>query len=165
MGMWARGARGPVTSRGASRATLKTVAKHGLAFYQAARMDFTADHYFDASVERMSQAQHLYREGEGYYALAMYAAGLAVECLLRAYMVKRKREFESRHDLLLLFKECGILDMEPDRLKAKGLTDGQIQEHHKVVWLSVNNVFILWRNNYRFASEARLLAHLKKMKL
>ena len=43
-------------------------------------MDFTADHYYWASVERMSQAQHLYRQGEGFYALAMYAAGLAVEC-------------------------------------------------------------------------------------
>ena len=31
--------------------------------------------------------------------------------------------------------------------------------------MAVNDVFILWRNNYRFASEARLLAHLKKMKL
>lgn len=29
----------------------------------------------------------------------------------------------------------------------------------------MNSVFILWRNNYRFASEARLLVHLKKMKL
>jgi hypothetical protein len=95
----------------------------------------------------------------------MYTAGLAVECLLRAYMVKRKREFESRHDLLLLFKESGILDVDPDKLKAKGLTDEQIQQHQKVLWSSVNEVFILWRNNYRFASETRLLAHLKKMKL
>jgi hypothetical protein len=123
-------------------------------------MDFTADHYFRAGVERMSQAQHLYREGEGYYALAMYTAGLAVECLLRVYMVKRKREFESRRDLLLLFKESGILDVDPDKLKAKGLTDEQIQQHQKVLWSSVNEVFILWRNNYHFASEARLLAHL-----
>lgn len=128
-------------------------------------MDFTADHYFRAGVERMSQAQHLYREGDGFYSLAMYAAGLAVECLLRAYMVKRKREFESRHDLLLLFKESGILAVDADKLKAKGLTDEQIQTHQKVLWSSVNDVFILWRNNYRFASEARLLAHLKKMKL
>jgi hypothetical protein len=128
-------------------------------------MDFSADHYFRASVERMSQAHHLYREGIGRYALAMYVAGLAVECLLRAYMVKRKREFESRHDLLLLFKESGVLDVNPDKLKARGLTDEQIQEHQKVLKASVNTVFTLWRNNYRFASEARLLAHLKKMKL
>ena len=128
-------------------------------------MDFSADHYFRASVERMSQAHILYREGNGRYALAMYVAGLAVECLLRAYMVRRKREFESRHDLLLLFKESGILNVDPDKLKARGLTDEQIQEHQKILKSSVNVVFILWRNNYRFASEARLLAHLKKMKL
>ncbi len=54
--------------------------------------------------------------------------------------------------------------MNPDKLKAKGLTDEQIQEQRKVLRSSVNDVFILWRNNYRFASEARLLAHLKKMK-
>ena len=128
-------------------------------------MDFTADHYFRASLERMNQAQFLYRQGTGYYALAMYVAGLAVECLLRAYMVKRQREFESRHDLLLLFKESGILTVDPDKLRAKGLTDEEIDEHQKIMWSSVNDVFILWRNNYRFASEARLTAHLKKMKL
>jgi HEPN domain-containing protein len=128
-------------------------------------MDFTAEHYFLASAERLSQAQHLYREGKGQYALAMYAAGLAVECLLRAYMVKRKSEFESRHDLLLLFKESGILDVDPDKLKAKGLDDEQIRIHQQVLRSSVNEVFILWRNNYRFASEARLLAYLKQLKL
>jgi hypothetical protein len=94
----------------------------------------------------------------------MYAAGLAVECLLRAYMVKRKREFESRHDLFLLFKESAILDVDKDKLKAKGLSDKQIQEHQAVLSSSVNDVFILWRNDYRFASESRLLTHLKKMK-
>ena len=67
--------------------------------------------------------------------------------------------------MLLLFKESGILNVDPDKLKARGLTDEQIQEHQKILKSSVNVVFILWRNNYRFASEARLLAHLKKMKL
>jgi hypothetical protein len=95
----------------------------------------------------------------------MYAAGLAVECLLRAYLLKRKRSFESRHDLLLLFRESGILRVDPERLKAKGLTDEQIREHQTILWSSVNDVAVLWKNNYRFASEARLLAHLKKLKL
>src|SRR3989337_1547606 len=102
-------------------------------------MDFTADHYFRSGMERMSQAQNLYREGENCYALAMYAAGLAVECLLRAYMVKRKREFESCHDLLLLFKESGILDEDPEKLKAKGLTDELIQKHQVALRTSVND--------------------------
>ncbi len=84
-------------------------------------------------MERMGQAQHLYRQGEGYYALAMYTAGLAVECLLRAYLVQRKAEFESRHDLLLLFKESGMLDIDPEALKAKGLTHVQILEHQRIL--------------------------------
>lgn len=95
----------------------------------------------------------------------MYVAGLAVECLLRAYMVRRKREFESRHDLLLLFKESGILQVDYDDLLARGLTREQIERHRKGLWSSVNDVFVLWHNNYRFASESRLLAHLKRMKL
>lgn len=128
-------------------------------------MDFTADHYFRASLERMTQAHFLYRAGTGHYALAMYAAGLAVECLLRAYIVKRKREFESRHDLLLLMKESGILQVHPDTPMAQGLSDEDIQSHRNVLRSSVNDVFVLWKNNYRFASETRLLAHLKKMKL
>jgi HEPN domain-containing protein len=129
-------------------------------------MDFTAEHYFRAAVERISQAQHLYREGKGCFALAMYAAGLAVECILRAFILRRgKEEFESRHDVLLLWKESGMLNLDPDRLKAKGLTDQQIEEHQRVLWASVNEVYILWRNNYRFASEARLLSHVKRMRL
>lgn len=115
-------------------------------------MDFTADHYYRAALERMTQAQDLYREGAGNYALSMYTAGLAVECMLRAFM-------------LLLAKESGILILGRDKLKVKGLTDEQLEEHEKTLWASLNDVFFLWRNSYRFASEARLLSHIKRMKL
>ncbi|HJT79026.1 MAG TPA: HEPN domain-containing protein [Gemmataceae bacterium] len=129
-------------------------------------MDFTADHYYRAALERIHQAHHLYRRGRGNYALAMYTAGLAVECMLRAFMLRSgKAEFESRHDILLLAKESGMLNVDRDRLKRSGLTEEQIDGHVKALWASVNDVFILWRNNYRFASEVRLLAHLRKMKL
>ncbi len=128
-------------------------------------MEFNADHYFRASVERMRQAQHLYHEGEGNYALAMYAAGLAVECMLRAYLVKRNREFQSRHDLLLLFKESGILNLDADKMKAKGLSEEQVRDHRRSLQSAVNDIYILWRNNYRFASEARLRTDLVNRKL
>jgi HEPN domain-containing protein len=129
-------------------------------------MDFTADHYFRAALERMSQAQRLYREGTGNYAFAMYAAGLAVECMLRAFILRRRKtEFESRHNVLLLAKASGMLNVDRDMLKKRGLTDEQIEEHQKALSASVNDVFILWRNNYRFASEDRLRAHIKKMSL
>ncbi len=48
---------------------------------------------------------------------------------------------------------------------AKGLTEEQVEVHLKTLWASVNDVFILWRNDYRFASEARLLAPIRRMRL
>jgi hypothetical protein len=126
-------------------------------------MGFTADHYYRTALERMSQAHRLYREGAGSYALAMYAAGVAVESLMRAFLLRRgKAEFESRHNVLLLAKESGILDVDRDLLKSKGLTEEQIDGHVRALWASVNDVFILWRNAYRFASEDRLRAHLSE---
>jgi HEPN domain-containing protein len=59
-------------------------------------MDFTADHYHRAALERMSQAHHLYREGVGDYALAMYTAGLAVESMLRAFIRRLGSSLTSR---------------------------------------------------------------------
>src|SRR5262245_56384326 len=79
-------------------------------------MDFTADHYYRAALERMSQAHSLYLEGVGKYALAMYTAGVAVESMLRAFMLKRgKSEFESHHDILLLAKVSGMLNVNRDK--------------------------------------------------
>jgi hypothetical protein len=48
------------------------------------RMQFRAEQYFQASLERMEQALRIYRDGKS-FALAMYCGGLAVECLLRAF--------------------------------------------------------------------------------
>jgi len=47
-------------------------------------MQINAEHYFNASIERIHQARRLYRAGDS-YAFSMYASGLAVECILRAF--------------------------------------------------------------------------------
>jgi hypothetical protein len=47
-------------------------------------MQFRADQYYQASLERMKQSLRLYYDGRA-FALAMYCAGLAVESLLRAF--------------------------------------------------------------------------------
>jgi len=127
-------------------------------------MDFTSEHYFKVALERIQQAFFLYRARDS-YALAMYVAGVAVESMLRAYLLKKNREFESRHDVGLLLKESGMLDVDPDRLKEKGLSAKGIEHHLDTIQKKVNEVVVLWHNNYRYASEARLLAHLKRMKL
>jgi hypothetical protein len=65
----------------------------------------------------------------------------------------------------LLFKESAMVDVHPDKLKAKGMSEAEIDHHVKTLRVAVNEVFVLWHNNYRYASEERLLSHLKRMKL
>jgi hypothetical protein len=45
--------------------------------------------------------------------------------------------------------------------RAKGLTDAQIDSNLHALQVAVNAIFALWSNSYRYASEERLLAHLK----
>src|SRR4051812_35093038 len=127
-------------------------------------MDFTAEHYFRAALERIAQAQDLYRPGTR-YALSMYTAGVAVECMLRAFRLKKTPAFEGRHDILLLFKESGMLQVAEETLKARGISHDEIDQHLRTIQTAANQVFALWHNNYRYASQARLLAHLKHLKL
>ena len=50
-------------------------------------MQFTADHYYRASRERIVEAALLYDRQR--YGLGMYVAGLAVESLLRAFRYQK----------------------------------------------------------------------------
>jgi HEPN domain-containing protein len=127
-------------------------------------MDFSSDHYFDASLERMTQARELYGR-DNCYALTMYVSGVAVESMLRAFMLKKKTEFDSRHDLKLLLDESGILGLDPAILEGKGLSAAEVAEYKRRLETAVDNAAPLWHNNYRYASEARLLSHLKRKKL
>jgi hypothetical protein len=125
-------------------------------------MDFPPEHYFETAVERMRQAQFLYREGNS-FALSIYVAGVAVECLLRAFKGRRDPGIDEKHHLLRLFQASGMLSVDRSKLLAKGWTDEQIDNHLRSLQLAVNDIFRLWGNNYRFASEDRLRAHLKRL--
>jgi hypothetical protein len=125
-------------------------------------MDFPPEHYFQTATQRMRQAQHLYQEGAS-FALAIYVGGLAVECLLRAFKARREPTFDDRHDLLRLFAASGMLRADRQKLRSKQWTDAQIDEHLRTLQVAVNEIFRLWANNYRFASEERLRSHLKKI--
>jgi hypothetical protein len=95
----------------------------------------------------------------------MYIAGVAVESMLRAIRAKQTREFTSRHDVLSLFAECRMLKVGEETLKAKGWRDEDIESHMQSLRTAVNGVYVLWHNNYRYASEDRVAAHLKRLKL
>ena len=53
--------------------------------------------------------------------------------------------------------------VDRNKLRAMNWTDDQIEEHLRALRAAVNDIFRLWANDYRFASEERLRAHLKKI--
>jgi HEPN domain-containing protein len=122
------------------------------------------EHYFRASLERIEQARLLYGQGSS-YALSMYVAGLAVECLLRAFKLKRDPTFDERHDLLRLFHSCGMLDVDEAILHEQGLSLHEARRFVRERHAAVVAVCTLWANDYRFASEDRLRSHLKRIRL
>jgi hypothetical protein len=125
-------------------------------------MEYPPEHYFQTATQRIQQASHLFDEGSS-YALAIYVGGVAVECLLRAFKGRRDPTFDEKHDLLRLFRASGMLQPDRDRMRARNWTDVQIDENIRTLGVTVNDIVRLWSNNYRFASEDRLRAHLKKL--
>ena len=113
-------------------------------------MRFSADDYREAAEERAEDARTLYEAGR--YALAHYTAGLAVECLLRAYRRRSDPDFDSRHDLQQLYVASGFMHVVSsvgDRQRAAALT-----------WLDV--LLPRWRNNHRYLSERSFRHFLKQ---
>jgi len=125
-------------------------------------MDFPSEHYFQTATQRMRQARYLFKEGAS-FALAVYAGGVAVECMLGAFKSRRDPVFDEKHDLLRLFAASGMLRPDRDKLRAQHWTDAQIEVHLRTLQLAVNHVYRLWANSYRFASEEHLRAHLKRI--
>ena len=122
-------------------------------------MQFRAEQYFQASLERMRQAREVYSGGES-YALVVYLGGLAVESMLRAFRWTKDTSFEGRHDLLELLASSGLLEIDSDQMQRKGLSEDAIRQSYKTLKVAMNEIASLWHNNLRFASEATLKAHL-----
>jgi hypothetical protein len=125
-------------------------------------MDFRADDYFRAALERMRQAREVYLTGES-YALSMYCSGLAVECLLRAFRWRSNPTFEGRHDLRELLQASQLLRSDEERMRARRIAEEDVRAQGIELRSAVNEVVVLWHNNLRFASEARLRAWLKSI--
>jgi len=122
-------------------------------------MQFRAEDYYQAGLERMRQALIMYREGDN-FALAMYCAGLAVECLLRAFRWTKDTTFEGRHDLGELLRASGLLRIDDEHLRRRGASEDEIRDSGLKLHGAMNEVTILWHNNLRFTSEAKLRSFL-----
>ncbi|MDB5350752.1 MAG: hypothetical protein JWN86_1999 [Planctomycetota bacterium] len=125
-------------------------------------MKFTGKEYYEAGLERIRQARVLHATGQD-YALAMYAAGLAVECLLRAFRWDKDKSFEGRHDLIDLLKASALLNLHEEQLRDRGIAIEEIERIGLELGIAMNEVVLLWHNNLRFASEACLRAFLKRL--
>lgn len=80
------------------------------------------------------------------YAFAMYAAGVAAECMLRAFR-HPDREHLAHHDVVAHFSACDEARLgEHARTKLRG---------------PVATVHLLWLNNYRYCDEERMRRHLR----
>src|SRR5437899_2189634 len=106
-------------------------------------MQFRAEQYYRASLERMNQARRLYRDGAA-YSLTMYCGGLAVESLLRAFRWKEDTSFEGRHDLSVLLTASRLLWIDDDYMRRKGASEDAISRSG--IWLrgAMNEIIILW---------------------
>jgi hypothetical protein len=129
-------------------------------------VDFEPSDYYRAARERIKQAQDLYRQDSkderstNHHPLAFYTCGVAVECMLRAFITRRTREFDGRHDLEILLGQSGLLSLD----KAARLDDADLDRLKIELGGAVNKVNRLWNNSLRYASENRLRAYLHELK-
>ncbi|MBE0535291.1 MAG: HEPN domain-containing protein [Phycisphaerae bacterium] len=113
-------------------------------------MSFNASDYLAAAREHVDSARRLY--DIRFYVLAHYVAGLAVECLLRAYRSRVSKTFDERHDLMEIFKKSGFGDIVPDSQRER-------------IGAAIGDVVSRWQNDHRYRSEESLRRYLKKKKL
>lgn len=104
--------------------------------------------YLEASAFRIDTARRLHKMGR--YSAAIYFAGVSIECLLRAFITRKDPQFDQRHDLRELCKKAQLqaLIRPGDRRQADA-------------WLG--DVWMRWKNNYRFASDDRMRTQFKRL--
>jgi HEPN domain-containing protein len=117
---------------------------------KAASSGFNAEVYFVAAQEHITVAVELHDTGR--YVLAHYIAGVAVECLLRAYRFRVDPQFDERHDLYELFRAAQF-----DRIIS--------EERRPEIVASLTEVARRWNNDFRFRSEASVRSYLKASRL
>ena len=114
---------------------------------KTAASGFTAEGYRTAAEEHVTAARELHEAGQ--YVLSHYVAGLAVECLFRAYRFRFDPEFDARHDLHALYRASRFDALIPEGVKTE-------------VSAALSEVILRWNNDYRFRSAASLRTHLRK---
>ena len=110
-------------------------------------MGINAETHLAVAQEHADLARKLYSGGD--YAPVHYLAGLAVECLLRAYRVRFDPRFDCRHVLA-------------DLVKAAKFYDAVSPARQEQTSAALSEVTRLWRNDHRFRSRDSLRKWVKQ---
>ena len=110
-------------------------------------MRLGADDYRHAALERIEAARRLH--AQGLYCESIYLSGVATECILRAYRVRRDPSFDTRHDLVELLRASNLERLVPRKRRAQ-------------LAAALGDIWARWKNDYRYASSARLSSALRK---
>jgi predicted metal-dependent hydrolase len=104
--------------------------------------DFTKNDYFSASLSRKADLEHLITNTDSII-LSIYCAGIAIECMFRAYITKYTKEFDSKHNLEKLYNKS-LLASYADTNQKKRLS------------IAVKKASSIWSNDLRYVSEKRM---------
>jgi hypothetical protein len=129
-------------------------------------MRLLPEHYLQAATERIDQAEANF--DRRYHALAMNTAARAVECILRAHFFQKHgvgAALESAHNIPELFKASGLKVASLEARRKRGDSDTDITRYSRELEADVADIFLRWSNDYRYASEDRLRAYLKRQNL
>lgn len=129
--------------------------------------------YYEAARERLDQARFLFdvpqEDAERAihdkrYALVVYAAGVAVEAMLRAYRLKIDDAFDGRHNLDTLFAESGLDARLREHLEGRRADPAAVEGRLRDLRSAMESVYLTWRNVYRYASDRALVKDLIERK-
>jgi len=115
---------------------------------RAAADDFNADVYLRAAIERIEAANTLYEQQS--YVLAYYISGVAVECILLAYLRRSGQRREDHHDLGQLEARGGFLN---------GFRNERLRE---ALTADLTDVMVRWHNSHRYRSGDALRKYLNR---
>jgi len=113
-------------------------------------MRIEAADYVDSAQERLNNAKLLYEAAQ--YSFALYAAGVAVESLFRAYIIRMDPILEAAHNLSQLF-DASKIDLI--------VTPAENEQISQFVGLLTKR----WTNDLRYTSNNRLRRRMKKLRL
>ena len=112
--------------------------------------ELLAADYLAAAEDLLAAIPALYIHGN--HALLIYTSGLSVECMLRAYRMRKGLPFRSDHALGPIAEEAGLPDLLPE-------TDRERYD------AALATLIVGWRNLHRFRSKEAMRRFLKGLKL